>query len=127
SRTDRSQFRWDRASFRAEDTQLLLGSGEGETRLEHTHMLLHIEPGKADLPECHASLPGLRIEAKCAFVASAHAGNAEAVAAARQLAQREGLFRDVNLDWLKSVKEGMKFLPEKDEPVLRMELHSLPD
>jgi hypothetical protein len=41
--------------------------------------------------------------------------------------QREGLFRDVNLDWLKSVKEGLKFQPEKDEPVLRMELHSLPD
>ena len=39
----------------------------------------------------------------------------------------EGLFRDVNLDWLKSVKEWLKFQPEKDEPVLRMELHSLPD
>ena len=57
----------------------------------------------------------------------AHAGNAEAVAASRQAAQREGLFRDVNLDWLKSVKEWLKFQPEKDEPVLRMELHSLPD
>src|SRR4029077_21049418 len=68
-----------------------------------------------------------RIEAKCAFVALAHAGNAEAVAAARQVVQREGLFRDVNLDWLKSVQEGLKVQPEKDEPVLRMELHSLPD
>ncbi len=55
------------------------------------------------------------------------AGNAEAVAAARQVAQREGLFRDVNLDWLKSVKEWLMFQPEKDEPVLKMELHSLPD
>ena len=114
-------------NFKAADTQILLGSGEGETRLEHMDMLLWIQPGKADLRECHASLQGLRIEAKCAFVALAHAGNAEAVAAARQVVQREGLFRDVNLDWLKSVKEGLKFHPEKDEPVLRMELHSLPD
>ena len=122
-----SFLRWDKMNFKAADTQLLLGSGAGETRLEHMDMLLLVQPRKADLPECHASLQGLRIEAKCAFVALAHAGNAEAVAAARQVVQREGLFREVNLDWLKSVKEGLKFQPEKDEPVLRMELHSLPD
>ena len=122
-----SFLRWDKMNFKAADTQILLGSGAGETRLEHLDMLLLVQPRKADLPECHASLQGLRIEAKCAFVALAHAGNAEAVAAARQVVQREGLFRDVNLDWLKSVKEGLKFQPEKDEPVLRMELHSLPD
>ena len=120
-------LRWDKMNFKAADTLLLLGSGEGETKLEHMDMLLGIQPEKADLRECHASLPGLRIEAKCAFVAAAHAGNAEAVAASRQAAQREGLFRNVNLDWLKSVKEWLKFHPEKDEPVLRMEVHSLPD
>jgi hypothetical protein len=107
NRTDRSELRWDRASFTTADTHVVLGSGAGETRLEHVDMLLHIEAGKADLPECHASLQGLRIEAKCAFVASAHAGNAEAVAAAREVTQREGLFRGVNLDWLKSVKEEL--------------------
>jgi len=122
-----SFLRWDKMNFKAEDTQVLVGSGAGETRLEHMDMLLLVQPGKADLRDCHASLQGLRIEAKCAFVALAHAGNAEAVAAARQLVQREGLFRGVNLDWLKSVKEGLKFQPEKDEPVLRMDLHSLPD
>ncbi len=126
-RPEPSFLRWDKMNFKAADTQILLGSGAGETRLEHMDMLLLVQPRKADLPECHASLQGLRIEAKCAFVALAHAGNAEAVAAARQVVQREGLFREVNLDWLKSVKEGLKFQPEKDEPVLRMELHSLPD
>ena len=126
-RPEPSFLRWDKMNFKAADTQILLGSGASETRLEHMDMLLLVQPRKADLRECHASLPGLRIEAKCAFVALAHAGNAEAVAAARQVVQREGLFRDVNLDWLKSVKEGLKFQPEKDEPVLRMELHSLPD
>ena len=126
-RPEPSFLRWDKMNFKAADTQILLGSGAGETRLEHMDMLLLVQPGKADLRECHASLQGLRIEAKCAFVALAHAGNAEAVAAARQVVQREGLFREVNLDWLKSVKEGLKFQPEKDEPVLRMELHSLPD
>jgi len=122
-----SFLRWDKMNFKAADTQILLGSGEGETRLEHLDMLLLVQPRKADLPECHASLQGLRIEAKCAFVALAHAGNAEAVAAAKQVVQREGLFREVNLDWLKSVKDGLKFQQEKDEPVLRMDLHSLPD
>ena len=126
-RPEPSFLRWDKMNFKAADTQILLGSGEGETRLEHMDMLLLVGPGKADLRECHASLQGLRIEAKCAFVALAHGGNAEAVAAARQVVQREGLFRAVNLDWLKSVKEWLKFQPEKDEPVLRMELNSLPD
>ena len=126
-RPEPSFLRWDKMNFKAADTQILLGSGAGETRLEHLDMLLLVQPRKADLRECHASLQGLRIEAKCAFVALAHAGNAEAVAAAKQVVQREGLFRGVNLDWLKSVKEGLKFQPEKDEPVLRMELYSLPD
>jgi hypothetical protein len=122
-----SFLRWDKMNFKAADTQVLLGSGAGETRLEHLDMLLLVQPRKADLRDCHASVQGLRIEAKCAFVALAHAGNAEAVAAAKQVVQREGLFRGVNLDWLKSVKEGLKFQPENDEPVLRMELYSLPD
>jgi hypothetical protein len=126
-RPEPSFLRWDKMNFKAADTQILLGSGVGETRLEHLDMLLLAQPGKADLPECHASLQGLRIEAKCAFVALTHGGNAEAVAAARQVVQREGLFREVNLDWLKSVKEGLKFQPEKDQPVLRMDLYSLPD
>jgi hypothetical protein len=126
-RPEPSFLRWDKMNFKTADTQILLGSGAGETKLEHLDMLLLVQPGKADLPECHASLQGLRIEAKCAFVALAHAGNAEAIAAARQLVQREGLFHNVNLDWLKSVKEGLNFQPEKDEPVLRMDLHSLPD
>ena len=124
---DPSWTSWDKVDFKAADTQILLGSGAGETRLEHMDMLLLVQPRKADLPECHASLQGLRIEARCAFVASAHGGNAEAIAAARQVTQRKGLFRDVNLDWLKSAKEELKFQPEKDEPVLRMELRSLPD
>ena len=126
-RPEPSFLRWDKMNFKAVDTQIVLGSGAGETRLEHLDMLLFVQPGKADLPVCHASLQGLRVEAKCAFLASTHAGNAEAVAEARQVTQREGLFRDVNLDWLKSVKEGLNFQPEKDEPVLRMELHSFPD
>jgi hypothetical protein len=120
-------LRWDKMNFKAANTQLLLGNGEGETKLEHMDMLLGIQPEKADLRECHASLQGLRIEAKCAFVAATHAGNAEAVAASRQAARSEGLFRNVNLDWLKSVKEWLKFQPEKDEPVLSMDAHSLPD
>src|SRR6476659_8267773 len=76
SRPAPSFLRWDKMNFKAADTQVLVGSGEGETRLEHMNMLLLVQPGKADLRDWHASMQGLRIEAKCAFVALAHAGNA---------------------------------------------------
>ena len=33
-------LRWDKMNFKAADTQLLLGSGAGETKLEHMDMLL---------------------------------------------------------------------------------------
>ena len=33
----------------------------------------------------------------------------------------------MNLDRLESLKEWLRFQPERDEPVMRMELHSLPD
>src|SRR4029077_927744 len=54
-----SFLRWDKMNFKAADTQMLLGSGAGETRLEHMDMLLLVQPGKADLRDCHASLQGL--------------------------------------------------------------------
>ena len=66
-RPEPSFLRWDKMNFKAVDTQIVLGSGAGETRLEHMDMLLLVQPGKADLPVCHASLQGLRVEAKCAF------------------------------------------------------------
>jgi hypothetical protein len=126
-RGDPSWTRWDKVDFKAGDTQLLLGSGATETRLEHMEVLLLIQPGRTDLREFHASLQGLRIELKGAYAEAAPAGNAKAVAALRQAARSEGLFRDVNLDRLESLKEWLKFQPEKDEPVMRMELQSLPD
>src|SRR6476620_7182121 len=120
-------LRWEKMNFKATDTQLLLGTGAAETRLDHLAVQLLIQTGNTDLREFHASLQGLRIELKCALVDAAPAGNAEAIAASKRAVQREGLFRNVNLDRLKSVKEWLKFQPEKDEPVLRMDLHSLPD
>ena len=123
-RPEPSWLRWDRINFKAADTQVLVGSGAAETRLEHLHLLLLIEPGKTDLRECHASLRGLRIEAKFLLV---DARDPETVAASKQVAQSEGLFRDVSLDWLKSVKEWLTFQPEKDEPILKMDLHSFAD
>src|SRR6476659_4850553 len=120
-------LRWDKMNFKATDTQLLLGTGAAETRLDHLAVQLLIQTGNTDLREFHARLQGLRIELKCALVDAAPAGNAEAIAASKRAVQREGLFRNVNLDRLKSVKEWLKFQPEKDEPALRMDLHSLPD
>src|SRR6476646_5138661 len=126
-RGEPSWTRWDKVDFKAGDTQLLLCSGATETRLEHMEVLLLIQPGRTDLHEFHASLQGLRIEVKGAYAEAAPAGNAKAVAALRQAARSEGLFRDVNLDRLESLKEWLKFQPEKDEPVMRMELQSLSD
>ena len=126
-RGDPSWTRWDKVDFKAADTQLLLGSGPAETRLDHLQVLLLIQPGRTDLREFHASLQGFRIEVTGALGNGAPAGNAKAVAALRQAAKSEGLFRDVNLDRLESLKEWLKFQPEKDKPVMKMELHSLPD
>ena len=125
-RADPSWFRWDKMNFKAADTQLLLGTGATETRLDHMEVLLLIQPGNTDLQEFHARLQGCQIDVKCALEDVGSAGNAEAIAAARQVAQREGLFRDLNLDWLKLVKEWLVFQPEKDEPELKMDLRALP-
>lgn len=109
--------RWEKVNFKTADTHLLLGSGATETRLEHLDIRLLLQPGKIELREFHASLQGLRIDVKAAV----------ADAAPRQPTQSESLFRDVNLDWLKPVKEWVHFQSEKDEPALNVELHSLPD
>ena len=110
------------------DARLTLGSGEGETKLEHMDMHLWIQPGKADLQECHASLQGLRIEAKGTYAQHGCPPRPQVrTLRQNQRAQNKGLFDDVDLDWLKSVKEWVKFQPEKDEPVLKVEFHSLPD
>jgi hypothetical protein len=124
TRGDPSWLHWDKVDFAAADTQLLVGSGAAETRLEHMDMLLLIQPGKIDLREFQASLQGLRVELKGAFADAPPAVAATPDAASKPAAQSGGLFRDVNLDWLKPVKEWVKFQPEKHEPVLRMELHS---
>ena len=90
-------------------------------------LVLVLEPGRTDLREFHASLQGLRIQLTCSFVAPAPAGTTEAVALSKQVTKSQGLFHDVNLEWLKPVKEWLKFQPEKDEPLLKVELHSLAD
>ena len=126
-RPEPSCLRWDKVSFNAGNTQLLLGSGAGETRLDHMELVLVLEPRKADLREFHASLQGLRIQLTCSFVDPAPVGSTEAVAPSKQVTKSQGLFHDVNLEWLKPVKEWLKFQPEKDEPLLKVELHSLAD
>src|SRR6478735_2337488 len=57
-RPESSFLRWDKMNFKAADTEILLGSGASETRLEHMNMLLLVQPRKADLRECHANLQG---------------------------------------------------------------------
>ncbi|MCE9517997.1 MAG: AsmA-like C-terminal region-containing protein [Verrucomicrobia bacterium] len=119
--------RWETVHAQIADARLTLSSGAAETNLEHLDMHLLIQPGNADLQDFHASLRGLRIEAKGIYlntVAAVPAGQADAKHPA---AQNKGVFDDVNLEWLHSVKEWLTFQPQKDEPVLRVEFNSLPD
>lgn len=119
--------RWDTVNLKVADARLTLSAGDGETKLEHLEMRLTIQPGKADLQECRASLQGLRIEAKGAYARTAPAVPSDGHAATKATGPDKGLFSDVTLDWLKPLKEWLKFQSEKDEPVLRLEFHPIPD
>ena len=109
------------------DAQLLLGSGAAETKLEHVGLQLLVEPEKANLDECRVSLQGLRIEASGAFIKTASAGTAKEDAASRPATPGKSVFANVNLDWLKSVKEWMQIQPESAEPVLKVDFQPLPE
>ncbi len=58
-RPEPSFLRWDKMNFKAVDTQIVVGSGAGETRLEHMDMLLLVQPGKADLPSVSCEPAGI--------------------------------------------------------------------
>jgi len=117
---------WDTVSVKVDDAHLTLGSREDQTELEHLDMRLSIQPGKIDLQECHASLQGLRIESKGIYLRAPATVPAPENTTAKPAAQKKGLFDNVNLSALKSVKEWVKFHPETDEPVLKVEFSSHP-
>jgi len=118
--------RWDTVSIQLDDASLMLGQGDGETRLDNMNMDLRIQEGGAVLRELHANLRGLRIEAKGDFARAAPAEPARADVA-NEAAKSKDLFADVNLDWLKVAKDWVSFQPAEQGPVLRVEFHSRPD
>lgn len=120
---DRGWDQWDKLSVTMVDARLTLGNGENETNLERLHLQLLIQPGRAELTECHGSLQGLRIEAKGEHVRTAKVASANAEVGAPPAVRDQDLFGDVNLDWLKTVKTWVKIQPEKEEPVLKLEFH----
>jgi hypothetical protein len=120
--------RWETVVAKIADSRLTLGGGADETKLEHLEMRLLIEPGKAGLQEFHANLQGLRIEASGAYErATAAPPGPKAEAAANPTPANKGLLADVNFEGLQAVKEWVKVQSEKDDPVLKVEFHSLPD
>jgi hypothetical protein len=142
--------RWDQMTVRVKDAQLTLGSDDGETSLGHLSMQLETQPGGFELRECLASLLGWKVEAKGTYVkaaASPSKKGGERVPAppskkesAKVTAskikkgsvkvtapQEKGLFDDVDLGWLKTLKAWAKVVAEKDEPVMKIEFRSLPD
>jgi hypothetical protein len=67
-----------------------------------------------------AMMQGLRIDAKGNYVRPA-------ATAEKPGKKNAGLFDDLDLGWLKPVKEWVKFHPHGDEPVLGVEFHSHAD
>lgn len=138
-KSDPEWSHWDNVSVRLRNARLTLGSGDGETSLEHMNMRLDIQHGKADLLECLADLQGLRIDAKGTYVQAAAEsqvedggtkdtkpqakGDGAHVAAPRN----KGLFDNVDLSWLNRLKEWTKVAGENEVPVLKFELRPGPD
>lgn len=130
--------RWDQMTARVKDAQLTLGSNDGETNLGHLSMLLEIQPGGFVLRECLASLLGWKVEAKGTYVKAAAspskkggekvtAPSSKKGSAKVTATQKKGLFDDVDLGWMKTLKSWAKVVAEKDEPVVKIEFRSLPD
>lgn len=111
--------RWDTFKLSIADASLTLGSGAAETELEAMGMDMNIMPGRLDLVECHATMQGLRIEAKGEHVFQSSSLGAPSESA-KPVAER---IAGLNLDWLTSVKSWVNFLPEKEKPVLKLEFH----
>lgn len=118
--------RWDTVAVKTEKASLVLGAGASETKLERLSLDLLIQPGKADLRSLRANLNGLRLEAAGTFVRAA-AGAVDEKALRATQASGKGLFDEVNLEWLKPLKDWVSFQPQAGGPLLRVEFHSLPD
>jgi hypothetical protein len=116
---DRAWKRWDAVDVKMENALFSLGSGENETSLQNVNLHLNIQPGKADLLECRATMQGLKIDVKGNYVRPA--------TTEQTTKQTGGLFDDLDLGWLKPLKEWVKFHPHASEPVLGVEFHSHAD
>ena len=124
---DEGWHRWGKLNFKTTNTQVVLGTGANETKLDHLDMLLLIQPGKTELRECHARRPGMRVEVIGEFLHKPPPGEAELDEETKRRNRSKGLFRNISLDWLRPAKEWLQFQPGKEEPVLKVELHSLPE
>jgi len=110
---------WSTLHVKMTDALFSLGSGEDETVLQQVNLQLHIQPGKADLLECSGILQGLKIHAGGNYV--------RPPTPEQPTTKKAGLFDDLDLGWLKSLKEWVEFHPHGHEPVLGVEFHSHPD
>lgn len=118
--------RWDSVNVEVQDDRLVLGSGAAAASLDHLNLKLRIEPGKIALPECRASLFGLRIEAKGSYAAARDSPASKNGETAKPTGSKEGVCANIHLDWLSSLKEWATFKGQKEEPVLKVEFQSQP-
>jgi hypothetical protein len=119
--------RWDTMEIRVADAVLILGEGECETKLDHLGASLWIEPGKIDLRDCHAKWQGLSVEVVGSHGFTTKAGGVRGEGAFEPALENKGRFDGIDLAWLQTAKQWASVQPQKDEPLLKAEFHSLPD
>lgn len=111
---------WTSASVEVGDSPLTLASGDLETTIENLNLDLHIRPGMVDLKEMNGTLQGLRLEASANYLSRDDAGEKPPESSAKPLA-------DLDLGWLKQVKQWVKFEAQAAPPVLRVDYRSHDD
>ena len=118
--------RWDTMTVSVEDAPLTLGSGTDRMELEHVHALLSIQQGRTELLECRATVQGLKLKAEGIYVRPAGIDHARGGDPTKPPVANKGVFHDVNMHWLRTVKEWAKVEPDVDEPLLKVEFRSHP-
>jgi hypothetical protein len=117
---------WDRVGVKMEKADLVLGTGEGETKLEKLDLDLLILPGKAELIQLQGMLNGLKVDVAGTYMRSASPATAEPAPSVARAAGR-GLFDDVNLEGLKVLKQWVNFQSKGAPPALKVAFQSQPD